>query len=72
MHALDAKMALWREVYGQLKEARERYKEARSREDPAAAGLLADVDRLQRECGVALNAMQEELAKLKTGDSIRD
>ena len=72
MHALDAKMALWREVYAQLKDARERYKEARAKDDPAAADLAVEVDRLQRACGVALNAMQAELAKLKLpGDSTR-
>ena len=75
MHTLDAKMALWREVYARLKEARERYKVARgkSEDDPELSYLASEVDRLQRACGVALSAMQEELAKLKTpGDSGRD
>ena len=69
MHTLDAKMALWREVYAQLKDARERYKVARAKDEPTA-DLAVEVQRLQVACGVALNAMQAELAKLKTpGDS---
>ena len=68
MQALDAKLALWREVYGQLKEARTAWKA-----DPTNLALKADVDRLQLACGVALDAMQAELARLKAGgDSTRD
>ena len=68
MHTLDAKMALWREVYAQLKEAR-----SASKADPTNLALTAEVDRLQRACGVALDAMQTELARLKAGgDSTRD
>ena len=69
MHTLDAKMALWKEVYTQLKEARAKLKEARARnqDDPEIPHLAFEVDRLNRACGVALDAMQAELARLKDG-----
>jgi hypothetical protein len=69
MHKVDAKIAKWNELYGQLKAARDRLKEAVADNRPA---LKADVDSLQRQCGAALDDLQAEYAKLKIGDSGAD
>ena len=67
MHILDAKMEAWRKVYAQLKDARIRYKAALAASDPAVPVLLAEVDLLQHRCGVALDEMQAELARVRDG-----
>ena len=68
MHALDAKIALWKEVHARLEVARKAWKA-----DVSNLALEAEVDRLQLACGVALDAMQAEIARLKArGDSQGD
>ena len=69
MHKVDAKLAKWNELYGRLKEARERYKAAPAEARP---DLKVEVDLLQRQCGAALDELQAEYAKLKIGDSGAD
>ncbi|HSH90939.1 MAG TPA: hypothetical protein VK996_13215 [Ramlibacter sp.] len=69
MHRIDAKLAKWNELYGQLKEARARYKDG---PPEARADLKAEVELLQRQCGAALDELQAEYAKLKIGDSGTD
>lgn len=73
MHILDAKLVAWRKVYDELKEARARYKQALAMDAPTLSHLKAEVDRLQNACGIALDEMQAELARLKSGgDSTRE
>ena len=67
MHILDSKIEAWRVAYARMKDVRARYKEALSTEAPEAAALAAELDTCQLACGVALDAMQAELARLKDG-----
>lgn len=72
MNRVDSRLAKWTELYGQLKGARTRLKEALEGPKPVPADLKAEVDRLQRACGVALDELQAELGRLRAGDSGRD
>ena len=69
MHRVDAKIAKWNELYAQLKVARTKLKEATPDE---RAALKSEVEHLQRQCGAALDELQAEYIKLKTGDSGSD
>ena len=72
VNRVDAKLAKWTELYGQLKEARTRLKEALQQPGPEPVALKAEVDRLQRACGEALDELQAEFARMKAGDSGSD
>ena len=61
MLKVDAKLALWKESYAKLNEARIAVKA-----NPANPSLKAEVERLQVICGEALEAMQAELARVKS------
>ena len=68
MHVLDATLALWKETYAQLGDARKAWKD-----DMTNPALKAEVERLQLACGKALDAMQAEVARVKArGDSQGD
>ena len=68
MHKLDAKLALWADLYGQLRVAQARLKGARQA-GPAGAleeeDLAAEVTRLQYESDKALRALQAEFVESK-------
>jgi hypothetical protein len=65
MDPIETKLAAWTELYGQLKAARAKLKEAKGRPGPVAPGLQADVETLERKCYAALDDLNAEYAKRK-------
>ena len=69
MHRVDQKLAKWVELYEQLKSARARLKAAAGEPAPVRAELTEQVHDLQRQCGVALDELQAEYARMKGSGS---
>jgi uncharacterized coiled-coil DUF342 family protein len=69
MQELEAKLAKWTELYGRLKNARARLKLSIEDASPQRDERQAEVHELQRLCGQALDELQAEYARMKTGDS---
>jgi hypothetical protein len=72
VHPVDQKLARWVELYEQLKLARARLKAAAGEPEAVRAELTEQVHSLQRQCGVALDELQAEYARMKDpGNSTR-
>ena len=63
MQSVEAKLAEWAELYGQLQAARARLKVAKAPGVRVSSDLEVDVLDLQRKCGVALDELNAEYAR---------
>jgi hypothetical protein len=66
---IDGKLANWTALYGRLKDARIRLKDAIELDVVAPIELQAEVNLLQTACGKALDELQAEYARMKSGHS---